>query len=200
MNCSRFSLCSFSPHYPLWQRGSSTPFFYLMIPPNTHTQIPLLFLFAATQPFLQMTAPEVNWKGSCSQNPSSWCCFAFAPAGSVSWGLWGSVLFSSNLDKICSLSALSPAAWHSVYFCKTQSWIDFNKYRGQRVREPSELVTTCNLAGAPAQSRDSVLTQHMSEHTMENCMSWESAGVVADSAVQEKLLFKRNRIQSARYN
>lgn len=137
-----------SPSIPLNQHTYTHP-----PPPNTHKFFPPHSSWEA-QLFLQTTAPEVNWKGSCSQTPSSWWCFACPHAGLVSRGLEGSVLFYSNLDKVCSLSALSPAAWHSVYFCKTQSWIDFNKYRVQRLREPSELITTWNLADAPTQTSD----------------------------------------------
>lgn len=156
------------PHYLLWQESSWTVLFFLfylriplspsintptLTPTHTHTFFPP-HSSSEAQSFLQTTAPEVNWKGSCSQTPSSWWCFAPPHAGLVSRGLEGSVLFYSNLDKVCSLSALSAAAWHSVYFCKTQSWIDFNKYRVQRLREPSELITTWNLADAPAQTSD----------------------------------------------
>lgn len=74
MNRSLSSLCSSSPHYPLWQESSSTLFFYLVIflpftpaprHPSPHTHIPpCSFFFQQHSHFsLQMTAPEVNWKG-----------------------------------------------------------------------------------------------------------------------------------------
>lgn len=70
MKRSLSSLCSSSPHYPLWQ-GSALHFNSLSLSRNLspfrspHTNIPSssFSLQQHNHFFLQMTAPEVNWKG-----------------------------------------------------------------------------------------------------------------------------------------
>lgn len=68
-NLSLSCLCSSSPYFPLWQESSSTSFFYLQpfsnpppSPPNAHTHTHFS-LQQHSHSILQMTAPEVNWKG-----------------------------------------------------------------------------------------------------------------------------------------